>query len=53
MAVGKKKKGNVPEGDQRLAVNIDKKLHKKLKLEAVKRETTIGGLLEQLIKKHL
>ena len=52
--VKKTKKGsNVPEGDVRLAVNIDKRLHKKLKLEAVKRETTIGELLEGLIKKHL
>ena len=53
MAKKTKKKGNVPEGDARLAVNIDKRLHKKLKLEAVKRETTIGELLEGLIKKHL
>jgi hypothetical protein len=48
-----KKKGNVPEGDVRLAVNMDKSLHRRLKLEAVKRETTIGDLLEELVKKHL
>jgi len=53
MAKKTKKKGNVPEGDVRLAININKKLHKKLKLESVKRETTIGELLEELIKKHL
>ncbi len=53
MAKKKKKGSNVPEGDRRLAVNLDKKLHKKLKLAAVQRETTIGELLEQLIKKHL
>ena len=53
--MGKKKKkvSNVPEGDVRLAVNIDKTLHKRLKLEAVKRETTIGELIEELVKKHL
>ena len=53
MAKKTKKKGNVPEGDVRLAVNIDKRLHKKIKLEAVKRDSTIGELLEELIKKHL
>ena len=53
MAKKTKKKGNVPEGDARLAVNIDKRLHKKLKHAAVDRETTIGELLEELIKKHL
>ncbi len=53
MAKKKKKKGNVPEGDVRLGVNLDKKLHKKLKLAAVMRETTIGDLLEALIRKHL
>ncbi len=53
MAKKTKKKGNIPEGDVRLAVNMDRKLHKKLKLAAVMRETTIGELLEDLIKKHL
>ena len=53
MAKKTKKKGNVPEGDVRLAVNINKKLHKKLKLAAVMRETTIGDLVEDLIKKHV
>jgi hypothetical protein len=52
--VKKTKKGsNVPEGDVRLAVNIDKRLHKKLKLESVKRETTIGELIEEMIGKYL
>ena len=48
-----KKKGNIPEGDIRLGVNMDRKLHKRLKMAAVTRETTIGDLLEDLIKKHL
>ena len=43
----------MPEGDVRLAVNIDQKLHKKLKHAAVDKETTIGELVEGLIKKHL
>jgi len=34
MAKKTKQKGNVPEGDTRLAVNVDKKLHKKLKMAA-------------------
>jgi len=52
--VKKTKKGsNIPEGDVRLSINIDKKLHKRLKLESVKRDSTIGELLEELIKKHL
>jgi len=49
----KKKRGNIPEGDIRLAANINRKLHKRLKLAAVQRETTIGQLIEQFIKKHL
>ena len=53
MAKKKKKSSNVPEGDVRLAVNIDKALHKRLKMESVKRETTIGELIEELVKKHL
>jgi len=52
--VKKTKKGsNIPEGDVRLSINMDKRLHKKIKLEAVKRDSTIGELLEELIKKHL
>ena len=53
MAKKTKKKGNVPEGDVRLAVNIDENLHLKLKIAAAKRRTTIGELIEGLIKKHL
>lgn len=49
----KSKSGQVPEGDTRLSVNINKKLHKKLKMAAVQRETTVGEILEELVKKHL
>lgn len=48
-----KKVSNIPEGDVKLVVNIDKKLHKKIKLEAVKRDTTIGELIEEMIGKYL
>ncbi len=52
--VKKTKKGsNVPGGDARLSINIDKRLHKRLKLESVKRDTTIGELIEELVKKNL
>ena len=52
--VKKTRKGsNVPEGDVRLSINIDKRLHKRLKLESVKRDTTIGELIEGLVKKNL
>ena len=52
--VKKTKKGsNIPEGDVRLSINMDKRLHKKIKLEAVKRDTTIGELIEEFVKKNL
>jgi len=36
--VGKKTRtGSVPEGDARLSVNVDKKLHRRLKIEAAKK----------------
>lgn len=41
--------GQVPAGDVRLTANIRQNLHLKLKIEAAKRRTTIGELLEQLI----
>ena len=47
------KSGQVPEGDVRLVANMREDLHMKLKLEAVRRRTTIGELLEELVKKHL
>lgn len=45
--------GLVPVGDVRLTANIKESLHMKLKLESVKRRTTIGELLEELIERHL
>ena len=45
--------GQIPEGDKRLTANIRADLHKKLKLAAVDRDTTIGELLEKLIEQGL
>lgn len=45
------KSGLVPEGDVRLTANIREDLHLKLKIEAAKRRTTVGELLEQLIER--
>ncbi len=45
--------GLVPVGDVRLTANIKETLHMKLKMESVKRRTTIGELLEGLIERHL
>ena len=42
-----------PTGDKRLTTNIRADVHKKLKMAAVERETTIGELVEELISKHL
>lgn len=44
------KSGQVPEGDIRLTANIRADLHLKLKIEAAKRRTTVGELIEQLIE---
>lgn len=41
--------GQVPVGDVRLTANISQDRHMKLKMEAVKRKTTIGELIEQMI----
>lgn len=48
-AIGQKS-GQVPEGDIRLTANIRADLHLKLKIEAAKRRTTVGELIEQMIE---
>jgi hypothetical protein len=45
--------GLVPAGDVRLTANINKELHLKLKIYAAQHGTTIGDVLEQLLKKYL
>ncbi len=47
------KSGLVPEGDVRLTANIRGDLHLKLKIEAAKRRTTIGELIEGLTEEYL
>lgn len=42
-----------PSGDVRLTVNIRDDIHQRLKIEAVKRRTTVGELLEELVQSHL
>ena len=43
--------GQIPAGDKRLTANVRADLHRKLKLVAVERDTTIGEILEELIDK--
>ena len=50
---GKSKSGLVPDGDVRLTANIKAELHTRLKIEAAKRRTTIGQLVEELIDTHI
>ena len=42
-----------PSGDIRLTVNIRGDLHMRLKMEAVKRRTTVGEILEELVQQHV
>jgi hypothetical protein len=42
-----------PSGDIRLTVNIREDLHMRLKMEAVKRRTTVGEILEGLVQQHI
>jgi len=42
-----------PEGDKRLTINLRQDLHKRLKMLAVERDTTIGEIIEELIERHL
>jgi len=42
-----------PSGDVRLTVNIRDELHQRLKIAAVKRRTTVGELLEELVERNL
>ena len=42
-----------PEGDKRLTINLRQDLHKRLKILAVERETTIGDIIEDLVERHL
>jgi predicted HicB family RNase H-like nuclease len=39
-------------GDVRLTLNIRKDLHRRLQTEATRRRTTVGEVVEQLLKKH-
>ncbi len=45
--------GKVPSGDVRLTLNVRKELHRNLKMAGVMTETTMGELVEMLIKDKL
>jgi hypothetical protein len=51
----KAKKGSmlIPDGDVRMTANIRADLHRRLKVEAVMRQTTIGELLEGFIENNI
>ncbi len=53
MAKKTKKKRKVPPGYRRLGSNVSEKAHKKLKMAAVIKDTTVGEIIEELVKKHL
>jgi len=42
-----------PEGDKRLTINLRNDVHKRLRIVAVERDTTIGEIIEDLVAKHL
>jgi hypothetical protein len=42
-----------PSGDIRLTVNLRGDLHMRLKMEAVKRRSTVGEILEELVQQHV
>ena len=42
--------GQVPEGDVRLTANVDAGLHLRLKLAAARERTTIGEMIEEMIR---
>ena len=44
---------SAPHGDKRLTINIKKELHKKLKIAAIENETSIGEIIERLVKNNL
>jgi hypothetical protein len=52
-AAGKSLSGQIPEGDVRLTANINKELHLKLKIAAATQRTTIGEIIEKLVREHL
>jgi hypothetical protein len=42
-----------PSGDIRLTVNLREDLHMRLKMEAVKRRSTVGEILEELVQRYI
>ena len=50
---GQNKGFSAPEGDKRLTINIKEDLHKRLKFAALKQDTTVGEIIEQLVESNL
>ncbi len=53
MAKKTRKKRKIPPGYRRLGGNVSEKAHKKIKLAAVMKDTTVGKIIEELVNKHL
>ena len=53
MAKKTRKKRKVPPGYRRLGAYISETTHKKLRMAAVRNDTTVGKIIEELVKKHL
>ena len=51
--MAKKRKGNIPEGDRRLGMNVDEKTYKALKRAALELDTTVGEMVEEFVAKDL
>lgn len=48
----RKRIGKPPQGDIRLSVNISRALHRRLRIEAARRETTVGQMIEAWIEQN-
>ena len=48
-----KKKRKVPPGYRRLGSNVSEAVLKKLRMAAVRNDTTVGKIIDELVKKHL
>jgi len=53
MAKKTRKKRKVPPVYKRLGSNVSETTHKKLRMAAVRKDTTVGKIIDELVKKHL
>ena len=52
-AAAEKRAFFAPEGYRRLTINLEEKLHKKLRMAAVEQDCTATDIIERLLKKEL